>query len=74
MHAVTVTRRGQTTIPIEFRRKYGIEEGATLEIADTGRGLLIRKAPSTLDFIGTGRTSQKEIFARLDKMREEDER
>lgn len=74
MHTVTVTRRGQTTIPIEFRRKYGIEDGSTLEIEDTGRGLLIKKAPSTLDLIGTGKASQKEIFARLDKMREEDER
>ena len=45
-----------------------------MEIEDTGRGLLIRKALSTLDFIGTGGTSQKEIFARLDKMRRDDER
>lgn len=74
MPTVTVTRRGQTTIPVEFRRKYGIEEGATLEIEDTGRGLLVKKVTSTLDLVGTGKASQKEIFARLDRMREEDER
>ena len=28
---VVVTRRGQTTIPIELRRKYRIEEGSKLE-------------------------------------------
>jgi len=74
MPKVTVTRRGQTTIPAEFRRKYGIDEGSVLEIEDTGRGLLLRKARSTTDLIGTGRRSQKEIFDALDNMREEDHR
>ena len=71
---VSVTRRGQTTIPAEFRRKYGIEEGSMLEIEDTGRGLLLKKAKSTMDLVGTGRRSQREIFDVLDKMREEDDR
>jgi len=71
---VSVTRRGQTTIPAEFRRKYGIEEGSTLEIEDTGRGLLLKKARSTTDLVGTGKRSQREIFDALDKMRKEDDR
>lgn len=74
METVTVTRRGQTTIPSRLRKKYGIEEGTVLEIEDTGKGLLLRKARSSLDLIGTGRRSQKEIFDLLDKMREEDDR
>jgi len=74
METVTVTRRGQTTIPSRLRRKYGIEEGTVLEIEDTGKGLLLRKARSSLDLIGKGRRSQKEIFDLLDKMREEDDR
>lgn len=74
MGTVTVTRRGQTTIPIELRKKYGIEEGTALEVEDTGRGILLKKARSTLDLVGTGRCSQKEVFTFLDKMREEDER
>jgi len=74
MPKVTVTRRGQTTIPAEFRRRYGIDEGSVLEIEDTGRGLLLRKARSTADLIGTGRRSQREIFEALDNMREEDDR
>jgi len=73
MIQITVTRRGQTTIPAEFRRKYGIEEGTTLEVEDTGRGLLLRKKKSTLDLVGTGKMSQKSVFELLDKMREEDE-
>jgi len=71
---VSVTRRGQTTIPAEFRKKYGIDDGSTLEIEDTGRGLLLKKVRSTSDLIGTGKRSQREIFEVLDKMREEDDR
>ncbi len=74
MATVSVTRRGQTTIPAEFRRKYAIEEGATLEIEDTGEGLLLKKMVSTVDLVGTGKASQREIFALLDKMRAENER
>ncbi len=74
MQTVTVTRRGQTTIPSRLRRKYGIEEGSVLEIEDTGRGILLKKARSSLELIGTGRRSQREIFDLLDKMRDEDDR
>jgi AbrB family looped-hinge helix DNA binding protein len=74
MATVTVTRRGQTTIPIELRKKYGIEEGTALDVEDTGSGILLKKAKSTLDLVGTGTRSQKEVFKLLDKMREEDER
>jgi AbrB family looped-hinge helix DNA binding protein len=71
---VSVTRRGQTTIPAVFRRRYGIDEGSIVEIEDTGRGLLLRKARSTSDLIGTGKRSQREMFDALDRMREEDDR
>ena len=74
MMTVTVTRRGQTTIPAEFRRKYRIEEGSKLEIEDTGEGLLLKKMVSTIDLIGTGKLSQRDIFALLDRMRAENER
>lgn len=74
MTTATVARRGQATIPVELRGKYGIEEGPTLEVEDTGRGILLKKATSTLHLIGTGKASQKEIFALLDRMRQEDER
>lgn len=74
MPTVTVTRRGQTTIPIQLRKKYSMEEGTSLEVEDTGSGVLLKKARSTLDLIRTGKRSQKEVFALLDKMREEDER
>lgn len=51
-----------------------MEEGTALEVEDTGSGILLKKAKSTLDLLGTGRRSQKEVLTLLDKMREEDER
>ena len=73
MTTITVTRSGQTTIPIELRKKYDIEEGTALEVEDTGSGTLLKKAKSTLDLVGTGRRPHKEVFTLLDKMRREDE-
>jgi len=74
MTQVTVARRGQIVIPAEFRRKYGIKEGTTLEIEDTTHGLLLRKKKTTLDLLGTCNRPRKQIFDLLDKMRREDER
>ena len=45
-----------------------------MEIEDTGEGLLLKKMVSTIDLVGTGKASQHDIFARLDKMRAENER
>jgi AbrB family looped-hinge helix DNA binding protein len=74
MRTVTVTRRGQTTIPAKFRKKYKIEEGTVMEIQDTGKGLLFKKKVSTVDLIRTGKASQRDIFALLDRMRSENDR
>jgi hypothetical protein len=56
------------------RVQEGIEVGTTLEIEDTGEGLLLKKMVSTIDLIGTGKATQHDIFARLDKMRAEHDR
>jgi AbrB family looped-hinge helix DNA binding protein len=49
-----VTRKGQTTIPVEMRRKYSIEEGSRLEAIDTGDGILLRPEQTTADLAGSG--------------------
>ena len=71
---VVVTRKGQTTIPIEFRRKYRIVEGSRLEVVDTGEGVLLKPKLSFFDLAGSGarKTTVKEIKDLLDKLREED--
>ncbi len=71
---VVVTRKGQTTIPIELRRKYRIEEGSKLEVRDTGQGILLKPKPSFLDMAGadSGVATVKEVKELLDKLRAED--
>ena len=71
---VVVTRKGQTTIPIEFRRKYRIVEGSRLEVVDTGEGVLLKPKLSFFDLAGSGarKATVKEIKHLLDKLREED--
>jgi AbrB family looped-hinge helix DNA binding protein len=67
-----VTRKGQTTIPKELREKYAMSEGARLEVIDTGDGVTFRKAPSTIDLIGTSEKSYAAMKRRLDEIRRED--
>lgn len=74
MTEVVVTRRGQTTIPAEIRRKYGIAEGTRLEIVDKRGTIIIRKKRSTTDLIGTGNVDVKRAYELLSKIREEDDR
>jgi len=71
---VVVTRKGQTTIPVELRRKYRIVEGSRLEAVDTGEGVLFKPKLSFLDLAGSGagKATVKEVKGLLDKLREED--
>ena len=52
----TVQQRGQITIPIELRRKSGIDEGSIVAITETKNGILISPrevlAMDALDRIG----------------------
>ena len=52
----TVQKRGQVTIPIELRRKFGIEEGGVVAFSETEGGILISPrevlAMDALDRIG----------------------
>ena len=71
---VVVTRKGQTTIPVDLRRKYRIEEGSRLEVLDTGDGVLLKPKISFFDLAGTGAkyANVKEMKDLLDKLRAED--
>ncbi len=70
---VKVTRRGQTTIPREFRKKYSIREGDELLIEDSRDGLVIKVVPKLYDLAGIdakyGRV--KEVKQELERLREE---
>jgi AbrB family looped-hinge helix DNA binding protein len=71
---VVVTRKGQTTIPVQLRRKLKIEEGTRLEVIETEEGILFRPKKSTVDLAGSGAkyATPEEMKRLLDKLREED--
>jgi len=73
-YEVVVTRKGQTTIPAELRKKYRIEEGTRLEVIDTKEGILFKPKKSTIDLAGSGAkyATPEEMKKLLDKLREED--
>jgi len=59
---VVVTRRGQTTIPTEIRRKLGIQEGSRLKVEAEGDRVILTKVPSLFDLAGTSDSSREEAF------------
>ena len=69
---VTVTRKGQTTIPKELREKYNLSIGTKLQVIDTGDGVMLKKAQSTIDLIGSSKRNYDQMSRRLDEIRRED--
>jgi AbrB family looped-hinge helix DNA binding protein len=74
MTEVSVTKKGQITIPVELRRKFGIEEGGKVEVVEEECGIVVRKLPSIFDLAGNGagKANVEELKKMLDRMREED--
>ncbi len=67
----TVTRKGQVTIPVEFRKKYGIREGMKVQVTDAQTGVLLRPVPDMNDWAGAdkGKYTYREMTERLDRLR-----
>ena len=74
-HELVVTRKGQVTIPIKLRRKFGIEEGSKVEIVEEDGKIVIKKLPSFLNLVGSGggEATVEEVKKMLDEMRAEDD-
>jgi AbrB family looped-hinge helix DNA binding protein len=72
---LVVTKKGQVTIPIKLRRKFGIEKGSKVEIIEEDGKIVIKKLPSFLDLVGSsaGKVSVEEVKKMLDEMRAEDD-
>jgi AbrB family looped-hinge helix DNA binding protein len=67
---VQVTRRGQTTIPIEIRKKLRIKEGTRLTVESIADKIIFTKSPSMDDLDGSSKLSPAKAIHLLDKMRE----
>jgi len=74
MTEVSVTKKGQITIPVTLRRKFRIEEGSKVEVAEEEGNIVIRKLPSIFDLAGSGagKADVKKLKRILDQMRAED--
>jgi AbrB family looped-hinge helix DNA binding protein len=71
---VVVTRKGQVTIPVKLRRKFGIEESSKVEIVEEDGKIVIKKQPSIFDLAGSGagKASVDEVKRMIDEMRAQD--
>ncbi len=71
---VVVTRKGQITIPVKLRRKFGIEESSKVEVIEEMGKIVIKKRLSIFDLAGSGagKGNVDEIKKALDEMRNQD--
>ena len=71
---LVVTRKGQVTIPIKLRRKYGIDENSRVQIVEEDGKIVIKNLPSFLDLAGSDarEATVEEVKKMLDEMRAED--
>lgn len=74
MEEVLVTRKGQITVPVALRRKYGIKEGMKITVQDSGSSIVLQVVPRLEDLVGidAGKIDIKKAIEMLDKMRSED--
>jgi AbrB family looped-hinge helix DNA binding protein len=70
---VSVTRKGQITIPVKYRRKYGMNEGAKVLVEDAGRGVFLRPLIRLEEQAGidAGKYDIEELKKSLDRVRQE---
>jgi AbrB family looped-hinge helix DNA binding protein len=70
---VRVTRRGQTTVPKEFRDAFGIEEGDFLVFEETEDGMTVRPLRKLEDLAGVDAEhgTPAELKEELEALREE---
>jgi AbrB family looped-hinge helix DNA binding protein len=66
---VRVKRKGQVTIPLEFRSKLGIEEGAILEIKEERGIIMLKPTPRLEPGKPVGEEEYNRIIGELDELR-----
>lgn len=47
-----ITSKGQMTIPVGARKKYGLEDGSIVMVEETKEGLLLKRAPDIIASAG----------------------
>ena len=74
MTEVSVTKKGQITIPVTLRRKFRIEEGSKVMVVEEEGNIVVKKLPSIFDLAGSGagKGDVEKLKKVLDRMRAED--
>ncbi|MEM2154641.1 MAG: AbrB/MazE/SpoVT family DNA-binding domain-containing protein [Nitrososphaeria archaeon] len=69
-----MTRKGQVTVPVELRRKYGIVEGTKMIVEDSSQGIIFKVVPKVeaLAGVDAGKISLEKALEMIDKIRLED--
>ena len=69
-----MTRKGQVTVPVELRRKYGIVEGVKMVVEDSPSGIVFKVFPWIEDLAGVdaGKIKVEKALEIIDRMRSED--
>ncbi len=69
-----MTRKGQVTVPVELRRKYGIVEGTKMIVEDSSQGIIFKVVQKVEDLAGVdaGKISLEKALEMIDKIRLED--
>jgi len=47
-----ITSKGQITIPVGARKRYGLEDGSMVTVEETEEGLLLKRAPDIIASAG----------------------
>jgi len=68
-----VTRKGQVTIPVAYRRRHRLEEGVVVGFEETEGGLVLKPVPDIIDSAGalSKYGEPREVLAELVRAREE---
>jgi len=70
-HSVTVSSKGQITLPKPLRDRHHMNEGEVVLILDSEEGILIRHGRSTLRGVLKGRFDSEGFERDLKKLRKE---
>ena len=69
-----VTKKGQTTIPLMYREKYNLKDGAVIKFIETSDGLLLRPVPDIADSAGalSSHADSRDALSEVLRSRKED--
>jgi AbrB family looped-hinge helix DNA binding protein len=69
--SATISSKGQITLPKELREKYHLTEGETAVLLDSGEGILVKHARTSIRGLLKGKIDSQRFEEDLRKLRKE---